>query len=312
MGKFYPPHLGHKYLIDTALENCEQVAVILCGKKSETIPANLRAQWLKRIHPKAEVLVIEDDKLGDDDSAAWAAFIINLLGYKPDAVFTSESYGDAYAAHLGAVHVCVDKGRVDVPISATKVRQNPREYAHMLAPCVRGYFVNRICILGAESTGTTTLAKALAQHYQTNWVPEYGRIYSESRVHLAEQTWTTEEFEHIARMQNAMENALAETANGLLICDTNAFVTGIWHERYMGKRSKNVEDIARACAADLYIVTGDEIPFVQDDIRDGEHIRHAMHRRFLERLEEDGKPYILVQGSPAERLASALKSIEQV
>jgi len=109
-----------------------------------------------------------------------------------------------------------------------------------------------------------------------------------------------------------MENTLAEISNGLVICDTNAFATGVWHERYLGKRSEKVEAIARTCAADLYIVTGDEIPFVQDGIRDGEGIRHDMHKRFIERLEEDQKSYIIVTGNPEERLRNALKSIEQI
>ncbi|HBP00415.1 MAG: hypothetical protein UU48_C0004G0054 [Candidatus Uhrbacteria bacterium GW2011_GWF2_41_16] len=313
IGKFYPPHLGHKYLIDTAEATCEKVTVILCWKRSETIPATLRAQWLKYVHPHIDLKVIEDRKLSDDDSEGWAKFTLEVLGEKPDAVFTSESYGDVYAAHMDTVHVLVDKERVDVPVSATMVRRQPTTYAHLLAPCVRGYFAKRVCVLGAESTGTTTLVKALAKHYQTVWVPEYGRTYSEAKLlssHAHE--WKTEEFEHIARTQNSMENTLAEISNGLVICDTNAFATGVWHERYLGKRSEKVEAIARTCAADLYIVTGDEIPFVQDGIRDGEGIRHDMHKRFIERLEEDQKSYIIVTGNPEERLRNALKSIEQI
>ena len=124
--------------------------------------------------------------------------------------------------------------------------------------------------------------------------------------------WSTEEFEHIARTQNSMENALAEISNGLVINDTNAFATGLWHERYLGTRSKIVEDLERACATNLYIVTGDEIPFVQDGLRDGEHIRHKMHLRFIERLEEDNKPYIVVTGTPEQRLQSAIKAIDQL
>ena len=313
IGKFYPPHLGHKYLIDTARSKCEQLTVIVCWRPSEIIPATLRAQWLKRIHPDVEIKVIEDNKLADDDSEGWAKFTLDILGYKPDAVFTSESYGDPYASYMGSIHVMVDRDRVDVPISATKVRDNPMQVAHLLDPSVRGYFARRICVVGAESTGTTTLAKALAEHYKTVWVPEYGRTYCEGKfTGLNNSEWITEEFEHIARLQNNMENALAEVSNGLLICDTNAFATGIWHERYMGTRSKKVEDLEKMCSSNLYILTGDEIPFVQDGLRDGEQIRHKMHLRFIERLEEDNKPYIIVSGSPEQRLKEAIKSINQL
>lgn len=313
IGKFYPPHLGHKYLIDTASSKCEKLTVIICWKQSETIPVTARAQWIKRLHPNVDVKVIEDNKLGDDDSEGWAKFTLDILGYKPDAVFTSESYGDPYAAFMGSIHVMVDRDRVDVPISATKVRSNPMKYSELVSPAVNGYFARRVCIVGAESTGTTTLARDLANYYKTVWAPEYGRTYSEGKWTSAKNTvWKTEEFEHIARTQNNMENALAEISNGLLICDTNAFATGLWHERYMGFRSPQLEELGKHCSADLYILTGDEIPFVQDGLRDGEHIRHQMHQRFIQRLEEDNKPYIIVTGNPEQRLKDSIKSIDQL
>jgi NadR type nicotinamide-nucleotide adenylyltransferase len=313
VGKFYPPHSGHKYLIDTARAKCEQLTVILCWKQSETIPATLRAQWLKRLHPDVEIKVIEDNKLADDDSEGWAKFTLAILGRAPDAVFTSETYGDPYASFMGAVHVMVDRDRVDVPISATKVRSNPMEYAKLIEAPVRGYFARRVVIVGAESTGTTTLAKALAEHFKTTWAPEYGRLYSEGKWTSQErETWTSAEFEHIAYQQNNLENAQAEISNGLLICDTNAWATGLWHERYLGSRSAKVEEIAKRCSSDLYIVTGDEIPFIQDGYRDGEHIRHQMHQSFIERLKSENKPFIVVSGSFEARLEIAIKAIEQI
>jgi NadR type nicotinamide-nucleotide adenylyltransferase len=177
---------------------------------------------------------------------------------------------------------------------------------------VRGYFVNRVCVVGAESTGKSTLARSLAEHYKTVWAPEYGRMYAEGKLTAEREIWGSAEFERIAAAQNELENSLAERANGLLICDTDAFDTSVWHERYMGKRSPRVEELGKICAHDLYIVTGDEIPFVQDGTRDGEHIRHWMHQRFIERLKEDNKPFIIVSGSEEARLQAAIKAIDQL
>lgn len=326
IGKFYPPHKGHKYLIDTAKSQCEELTVILCWKRSETIPGTMRAEWLKRIHPDVYVKVVEDNKLADDDSEAWAKFTLDILGYVPDAVFTSESYGDPYASFMGSIHVLVDRDRTYFPISGTMIRSNPLAYSKYLEPCVRAYFAWRVSIVGAESTGTTTLAHALAKYYNTVWVPEYlpkhdktvwapeyGRTYSEGKLTSAEAgQWRSEEFETIARLQNSIENSLAESSNGLVICDTDAFATSIWHERYMGFRSKKVEEIAKEIGHDLYILTGDEIPFVQDGTRDGEKIRHKMHQRFIERLKEDGKPFIIVQGTPENRLQLVTEAINKL
>lgn len=313
IGKFYPPHQGHKYLIDTALAQCEHVTAIVCWKKSQLISGVERARWIQQIHPNVHVKLLDDDRLADDDSEGWAQNTLDVLGFTPDAVFTSEAYGDPYASFMGCIHVLVDKERTHIPISATLVRSNPTKYAHLLEPCVRAAFARRVCVVGAESTGTTTLAKDLARHYQTAWVPEYGRFYSEGKIFGDKNaTWRTDEFIKIANAQGILEDALAEASNGLVICDTDAFATGIWHERYMGTRSPQVEAVAARRKYDLYILTGDEIPFEQDGTRDGEHIRHDMHKRFLERLEEAGKRYIAVTGSKEKRLQEAVAAIDEI
>ncbi len=311
IGKFYPPHRGHKYLIDTAMKNASQVIVLVCDNPAQAIPAALRAEWIRKIHPGADVRVIPD-AVADDDSEGWANYVRATIGFAPDAVFTSEDYGDPFARFLGCAHVCVDKKRATVPISGTAVRQDPLANLDYLEPCVRDYFLPRVCVLGAESTGTTTLSRALAEHYRTAWVPEYGRTYCEGKFSSSKSAdWNTGEFVHIARTQCAMEDALAATADRLLVCDTNAFATGLWHERYLETRSAEVEAVHSGRRYALYILTGDEIPFVQDGIRDGEHIRHAMQRRFVERLDEEGFPYVVVTGSPEERLATAIAEIER-
>ena len=182
IGKFYPPHRGHTHLIDTALAQSERVTVIVCDEDGQTISGETRAAWLREIHPDATVLVVRSP-LADDDSAGWARSTIEWLGHVPEAAFTSEAYGDAYARHMGSTHVSVDADRRTVPISASAIRGNPLQYLDYLEPCVRAHFVKRVVVIGAESTGTTTLAMALAEHYQTAWVPEFGRLYTEARRH---------------------------------------------------------------------------------------------------------------------------------
>lgn len=170
-----------------------------------------------------------------------------------------------------------------------------------------------MCIIGAESTGTTTLSKQLAEHYKTVWVPEYGRIYSEGKLYAeGGGEWNSEEFTTIAKAQEALEDSLAESSNGLVICDTDPLATRVWHERYMRKSSPAVEAIAARRNYTLYILTGDEIPFVQDGTRDGEHVRHGMHKRFRERLTESGKHFIEVSGTPEVRLQAAIRAIDEL
>lgn len=310
IGKFYPPHRGHKFLIDTAASQAEHVTVIVCGKKEHEIPGEIRGEWIREIHPDVTVLVI-NDIYSDDDSEEWAGLTISWLGYAPEAVFTSEDYGDRYAACMGSTHVMVDRTRAHVPCSGTAIRAQPFSQWEYLEPPVRAWFAKRVCVLGAESTGTTTLAEALARELRTCWVPEYGREYSEEKMRRGEEFWKTEEFVYIAQEQNRRENAAARQANRILICDTDAFATTLWHRRYMGFANPAVEIMAAQRSCHLYLLTGDEIPFVQDGYRDGEHIRHEMQSWFKHALERQAVPWRLIEGSPAKRLQEALVFIRE-
>jgi NadR type nicotinamide-nucleotide adenylyltransferase len=311
IGKFYPPHRGHDLLIDAATAQSEQAVVIVCAKPTDSIPGELRGEWLREIHPTARVMVI-DDQYDANDSRVWAENTIRWLGRAPDAVFTSESYGDRYAQLMGSRHVLVDKVRDRVPISGTAVRNDPYANWDFIEPPVRGWFAKRVCVVGAESTGTTTLAKALAEHFETAWVEEYGRDYSEQKLKENDPKWRTEEFTAIAEEQMRREDAAARRANRVLICDTNAFATVLWHRRYMGSHSKAVEKIARDSRCDLYLLTGDEIPFVQDGLRDGEHVRHEMHGWFEEALAAQSVPWHVLRGPHEERVREAVPLIRQL
>lgn len=311
IGKFLPPHRGHKYLIDTARSQVDHLTVMICDKPEYRLDGKLRASWLKEIHPDCEVILIHDE-IDDDDSFLWAENTKRVLGKSPDVVFTSEDYGDPYAKFLGCDHVLVDRDRLAIPCSGTQVRNDPLENLDFLESCVRAFYVKRVCVLGAESTGTTTMAEALGQHYQTTWVPEYGREYwiRKSKEGNIEH-WEESEFVHIAEEQARREDFAAQTANRVLFCDTDAFATSVWFERYMNRRSEVVERVSSKRHYDVTFLTGDEIPFEQDGFRDGEHIRHWMHERFIERLNEAGRPFALLRGSASDRMALATSIIDE-
>jgi len=185
-------------LIERALAECDRVTVVVCDRPDQTPPpAAQRAAWLRELCPRAGVIVVPD--IGyDDDSRRWADYTRQFLGAAPDVVFTSEPYGDAYARFLGARHVSVDAARTAMPVSGTAVRADPFANWRYLAPPVRAFYALRVCAIGAESTGTTTLAADLAQRLGTVWVREYGREYSVEKFDRGEDSWTTDEFVAIA------------------------------------------------------------------------------------------------------------------
>lgn len=304
IGKFYPFHLGHMYLLDVARSQCDRLTVWVCDKAQQEVLGTVRASWIRELYPDVDVRVVPDT-LADDDSVAWARYTVRVMGAAPDVVFTSEDYGPVYARLMGSRHVMVDRVRTHIPVSGTAVRENAGAQWEYLAPPVRAHYAKRVVVAGAESTGTTTLTEALARKYATTWVPEYGREYTARKFARGDREWTSEEFIHIASEQRRREDEAARQANRVLFCDTDAFATALWHQRYVGTASEAVELIAASRRPDLYILTGDEIPFVQDGLRDGEHIRHDMHHAFERSLNALPTPHKVVSGSLDERVRTA-------
>lgn len=173
----------------------------------------------------------------------------------------------------------------------------------------------RVVLIGAESTGKTTLCEQLAAHYETVWVAEYGREHWEKKIAAMNApgeipAWTDDEFIHIAEVQQQRENEAAANANRVLFCDTNAFATATWYERYADKRHPEVDAIGARDKVDLYLVPAPDIPFVQDGVRDGENIREWMHARFVGLIEAAGIPYVLITGPYEARLPKAVAAVD--
>jgi NadR type nicotinamide-nucleotide adenylyltransferase len=210
------------------------------------------------------------------------------------------------------MHVMVDRSRRTHSCSGTVIRGDPYQYWEFLEPPVRAWYAKRVCVLGAESTGTTTLARSLAEHFETVSTKEYGREYSALKQDRGETSWTTAEFVQIAAEQNRREQSAARQANRVCIFDTNAFATRFWHRRYIGSESDAVRIEAENARCDLYLLTGDEIPFVQDGLRDGEHVRHAMHLWFEEALQSQPVPWRLLRGPEDARLSAAVSAVEEL
>ena len=311
-GKFWPLHLGHVELLDRAASICRDLHVFV-DDGPEDVAVAVRVRWVEEVCPQASVRSCPDlcghesEYCSRNCSEAYAAFV-RSQGLVPDAVFSGEAYGATLATCLKAASIQIDRSRREC--RGREIRADITGHWALLAPPARGHYCQRVVVVGAESTGTTTLSHDLASHLGAAWVPEYGRAFTEQ--HGLDHTWTSADFVHIAERQTRDIEAAARGDHAIVVSDTDARATAIWHERYVGSPAPSyVVDLASAAPPSLYILTADEIPFVQDGYRDGEHIRGWMTARFREMLAAGDVPFVEVSGSRWERLRTAAVAVER-
>lgn len=160
----------------------------------------------------------------------------------------------------------------------------------------------RVAILGAESSGKSTLAEALARRHGTLWVPEYLREFVETRQRVpfeADQAF-------IAGMQFEREEAAAKRAARFLFCDTTPLMTAIYSRFYWHRVDAAVAALAAEHAYGLTLVTAPDTPWEPDGLqRESAEVRTHIHQQVLSVLEARGIVYSLVAGPLDERLAQA-------
>lgn len=326
VGKFCPLHLGHEMVIERAFAACDEVLVISWAKPGFTgHEREVRESWLKARFPAATCLVIDDESLPehaptippdeapDDEHRRFVAWLCReMLGKLPDAVFTSEAYGDGFAEVLSAsfgkpvAHVCVDQARTAIPVSGTQIRSDPHAFRHYLASEVYASFVQRICLLGGESTGKTTLAQALAERLDTVWAAEYGRELWDAK----DGQLQFEDMLHIGQTQVQREEQLAGKAKHFLICDTSPLTTMLYSQAMFGKVAPELVVLAERSYDQIFLCAPD-FEFVQDGTRRDEAFRQHQHDWYLTELAKRGIEPLELSGTLEERINKALSILSR-
>jgi NadR type nicotinamide-nucleotide adenylyltransferase len=170
---------------------------------------------------------------------------------------------------------------------------------------VRRDGVRRVTVTGSESTGKTWLAKRLARHFETVWVPEFSREY----VVYKGGPLDASDVEPIARGQMKTEDAALPRARDLALLDTDLVSTVVYAKHYYGSCPAWIEHSARTRLADLYLLCDIDVPWVPDVARDRPEARQEIHASFVDHLDHYGAYRALVRGSWEEREAAAITAI---
>jgi HTH-type transcriptional repressor of NAD biosynthesis genes len=319
IGKFAPLHKGHMLLLDRALTDCERVSVWVYSRPDfAQMPSPLRRAWARELYPARLFPGLDllpdapNPPLNDEPDATHRAYVRSVLdgwNVRPDAVFTSEDYGDALAAELNAAHVCVDAAREAVPISGTRLRADIHAHRAFLDPAVYAHFVERVALLGAESTGKSTLTRALGEAFGTAWVREYGRdVYERERGRL-----TPDHFLEIALGHRALEDGAARApgVHRWVFCDTHAATTLMWSYLLTGTALPELHALADACAAryaHTFLCAAD-LPHEQDGWRANTGVRGVQQAFIRQDLGTRRVAFQTVRGPVPERVAQVRRGL---
>jgi HTH-type transcriptional regulator, transcriptional repressor of NAD biosynthesis genes len=334
VGKFSPLHLGHEWLIDQAALHCDRLLILSYANPDfDRCEAPTRQGWLSIRFPGHEILVIDDAGLrracavrgltarglpandaSDETQQQFLGWLLReVLQRSPDAMFCSEAYGPACAEVLTAVlqremkAVVVDLDRNHAPVSATQIRRSPHQQRHWMNPDVAAAFVHRIALLGAESSGKTTLAAALADHFKTVWVPEYGReLWEEQSGVLSEADLTKIGHEQIRR-----EDAALRSANRYLFCDTSPLTTAGYGNWMFGRVSAQLALLATR-AYHAVVLCRPDFPFVQDGTRREEAFRTQQHAWYRQQIANSTSPVLEAAGSVSRRVSHVAEWLSQL
>jgi nicotinamide riboside kinase len=169
----------------------------------------------------------------------------------------------------------------------------------------------RIAVLGAESTGKTTLAAALATRLAQDtglrvaWVPEWLRLWCDENGRTPRQ----DEQVAIGLAQHARIEAAAAT-HAIVVCDTTALMTAVYSRVVFGDRSLDEQAAALHQRMDLTLLTALDLPWVADGVqRDGPQVRGPVDSAVRELLAAHGLPWSVVGGHGAARVAQAMVAV---
>jgi len=164
----------------------------------------------------------------------------------------------------------------------------------------------KIVVYGPESTGKTTLAEALANHYETHWVAEFAREFLQKKWDESKESCAPSDMLPIAYGQMQAENEASLLANKWLFLDTNLLTTKVYSDVYYHSCNESLRKAAEANQYHFYFLTDIDTPWIADDLRDKPHERLEMLEAFEQELIRLKLPYMKLSGNPEKRLEKAV------
>jgi len=192
--------------------------------------------------------------------------------------------------------------------------------------------IQKIVIIGPESTGKSTLCELLAQHYRMQWCPEFAREYlvtngtdydfNDLLIIAKGQLAMEDEYAALVNSQWSMVNErvwvnphslLTAQHSPYLFVDTDMYVMKVWCEYVFGKCHQFILDQIVARKYDLYLLCNTDLPWVKDELREypDEATRKELYHIYKDILVNQQVPWVEISGNYEDRLLLAIAAVEE-
>lgn len=325
-GAFNPLHLGHVNNIITASNQCEKLYVVLSVTKDKgEIDHRERLMWLKNLTKdmeNVEVFEIFDENISKDtyDWEKGANDIKKYIGKPIDVVFSGDDYQcknlwETLYKESEIVYI----PRSDINISSTKIRENPYKNFEYLPNIVKQYYTKKICVVGTESCGKSTLVRNLAKYFNTTYVEEAGRTICDEAGGI--DNMQPYHYLQILFKHKEMEREALKNANKVLLIDTDSLITLYYYQlgfentsEFNSNFAKVAENMSKLNYYDLYIFLEPDVEWVQDGTRTyGEdEVRWENNAKLKKLLDKNDISYVCVNGNYHERYEKSKNLIKML
>lgn len=328
--KAMPLHRGHELLIDFGAAMLDSMYVIVSGKETDVIPVSQRYDWVcdyidsnPTLVEKIGVMLHIDESptpVNVDDNGTvldaefqeyWKKEFSELV---PDATHfvSSDMYGKTMAELLGIKWLPVDPDREMANISATQIRSNPSDYFNYISDVAKPYFVEKVAIVGPESSGKSTMVKDLKDYFDAGIVNEYGRTLSE----VKNNDLTKQDFLDIMNGQQAFIDIATRKANSpWVIIDTEAYTTYLFSKIYLGEHVPEILEFGHRQQIDHYIVLSPDVEWVNDGTRviSSYKERKKFFDSLIDILIDSGKSYsVIYDDDYSMRYGKSVRIVEEL
>lgn len=325
-GSFDPLHIGHIHDIIKGAAMCEELYVMVSWCEGrESTPKEIRYRWIlnsTRHLSNVKIMLVEDKAVSKEEYNTdyyWekgAKDIKNAIGKPLDAVFCgSDYYGTGRFESLYCPESeIVYFDRAEVPVSSTEIREWAMSHWDYLPYVCKEYYVQKVLVIGSESSGKSTLVQNLALAYNTNFVSEVGRDTSDyaggEDMMIADDL-----YENLLRQKiNTMD--AAKHSNRVLFVDTDCYTT-LFYSNFLNLDTNNCKNLAEAIGVlndwDLILFLEPTVEFVQDGTRNEEikANRELYSNQLKEIFIQHNVPFEVLDGDYLERFVKAKELIAE-